>query len=420
MAAPLLLAFLVGGGLLAQEEPPIITGFVVEGAGVTKHRIILRELSHPLGQPFDSTLAREDRNRLYNLGIFEWVDIRPRPSNPGKAELVVEVVETIRMIPFPLVDHVEDLGWYYGGGISYLNFRGLNQRLEISATFGVQKSYTLVFADPWMLGNQIGVTGWLLQVFRSHPVHPFRTRLRDLEFSLGKSNLPKTVDVRVALSLEQRIEHWLEEGHLDTVHHVFQGKVDFLWRTTDIWRDPTRGIRFRLFLSPVVALDEQSPSYVYFRLGAATFFKARGGERPLVIGASLTLAHYNRETPLYLKQYVGGRWVRGYHVDPSHNADRISGRQEATSVAQASIELRQTLFPRRLLWRWEMGISGVVFVDAGWGYEPNEPLSKAQPLVGYGVGLRVFMPILNVVAIDAGGNPYDSGLRVRMRFSQSF
>lgn len=52
MATPLLLALLVGGGLLAQEEPPVITGFVVEGAGVTKHRIILRELSHPPGPTF--------------------------------------------------------------------------------------------------------------------------------------------------------------------------------------------------------------------------------------------------------------------------------------------------------------------------------------------------------------------------------
>ena len=212
MAARLLPALLVGGGLLAQGEQPIITGFVIEGAAVTKHRIILRELSHPLGQPFDSTLAREDRNRLYNLGIFEWVDIRPRPSLPDEVELVVDVVETIRMVPYPLIGPLEDLGWYYGGGISYLNFRGLNQRLELSATFGAQKSYTLVFADPWMLGNQIGVTGWLLQVYRSHPIYQFRTEVRDVELGVLKSNRNKTVSLRGSASLEERRVRWMSGG----------------------------------------------------------------------------------------------------------------------------------------------------------------------------------------------------------------
>ena len=420
MVARLWVLMLVGGGLWAQVGESIITRVVVEGNGVTNRHIIVREMTLGVGQRFDSTLAMEDRNRLYNLGIFEWVDIRARRDSSGEAELVVEVVETLRILPFPLIGHLDELGPFYGGGISYLNFRGLNQRLDLSVTFGALRTYTLAFADPWVLGNRIAVTGWLQQVFRRQPVRPLMTRVRDLEFSLGKSNLPRTLSLRGSASLEERTVDWLESGHPDTVHRVFQGKIDVLWRTTDIWRDPTRGWRLNLYLSPVLGLDEESPTYIHLRLAGSWFHALGGGSRPLVVGAGLSLSQFDRATPLYMKQYVGSQWVRGYHVDPAENSGEIQGTQEATSVARASIELRKTLIPRRLVQSLELGLSGVLFADVGWGYGPDKPLGQARPLVGYGVGLRLFIPILNVVALDAGTNPYDWSPRFRFRLSQAF
>ncbi|MFB0517270.1 MAG: BamA/TamA family outer membrane protein [Candidatus Neomarinimicrobiota bacterium] len=414
---PLLLA---ATGLFAQGEGLLITSVVVEGNEVTREHIIIRELSHPLNQPFDSTLARKDRDRLYNLGIFEWVDLYPRPTAPGEAALVVEVVETIRMVPVPIFYYLDELGWSYGGALSYLNFRGLNQRLDISATYGAEKSHALVFSDPWLVGNQIGVSGWLLQIYRGHPVHNFRTRIQDLELGLGKMSRLKTVSIWGAVSLERRRIHWLDKsGREDTVHRFFQSKFDFLLRTTDIWRDPTQGYRFNLYVSPAIGLDKESPTYTYVRVAGAWFYPLRPGPRPLVFGMGLTVAHYLQETPFYAKQYVGGYWVRGYRVDPRKNPPEVQGRQETNSLAAASMELRQTLIPRRLLWQMELGLSGVLFVDAGWGYGPAEPLWQAQPLVGYGLGLRVFVPILYVVALDLGTNPYDTRLRFRLRIGHA-
>lgn len=408
-----LLPVLLGATWLwAQAGDPLITSVVVEGNRVTREYIITRELSHPLNQPFDSTLAREDRNRLYNLGIFEWVNLYPRPMALGEAALVVEVVETIRMVPVPIFYHLQGLGWSYGGGVSYLNFRGLNQRLDARATYGVEKTYVFVFSDPWLVGNQIGVTGWLIHIWRGHPVHSFRTQVRDVEVGFGKTSRLKTVSIRGAVSLERRWLHWREvDDPEDEVHRVFQSKLDFLLRTTDIWRDPTRGVRLNLYLSPVVALDDRSPDYTYLRASLSWFHPLRPGPKPLVYGVGVSLSHYNRETPPYAKQYVGGYWVRGYDIDK---------RSETTSVIAASMELRQTLMSRSLVWQLELGLSGVLFVDAGWGYSPTEPLQRAQPLVGYGLGLRVFIPILHVLAFDLGANPCDARLRFRFRVNHTF
>ena len=41
-------------------------------------------------------------------------------------------------------------------------------------------------------------------------------------------------------------------------------------------------------------------------------------------------------------------------------------------------------------------------------------------MMGYGLGLRVFLPVLHVVAVDAGLNPYGGGVHYRVRFSQAF
>ena len=77
----------------------------------TKMHIIKRELHHPIPGEYDSTLALEDRNRIYNLGLFSTVEIDQVDSF-----YTVFLVETLRFYPIPLVDHNEAKGWSYGGG----------------------------------------------------------------------------------------------------------------------------------------------------------------------------------------------------------------------------------------------------------------------------------------------------------------
>jgi outer membrane protein assembly factor BamA len=376
-----------------------------------------------LHEPFDSSLAREDQQRLYNLGIFEGVRIYPNETGSGQATLIVEMVETIRMVPLPIIYQVEEVGWSYGGGLSYLNFRGLNQRLDMFATSGAEKTFTFLFSDPWLYGDRISANAWIMQVYRGDPVNNFRTRLRDLEIGIGKYSKHRTVSVHGALSVEQRMVHWLEHNRHDTTHAVFQSKLDFYWRATDIWRDPTRGSWINLYISPVFALDGESPSYTNIRARCGWFYPIHNNDRPLVFGVGLRLSQYhyaNHIRPLYLQQYVGSFWVRGYDVDPAKNAPEITSLQQAPSVASISMEFRKMILPRRVVYQLELGLSAVAFVDFGWGFSRERSLWQAQPLVGYGAGLRFFVPIVQVIALDVGGNPYDNRLHLRIRASHAF
>jgi len=424
-----LLPFLLGTTwLFAQAEGPLITSVVVEGNKVTREHIITRELSHPLNQPFDSSLARDDRNRLYNLGIFEWVDLYPRPTMPGEAALVVVVVETIRFIPYPSFFHLQDLGWVYGGGLIIANFRGLNQSMNIGGTVGAEVSYYLLFTDPWFVGNRIALSGQISQIYRNHPEYSFRLRERALQVDLGKYFRDKTVYLAGAVSFEDRYVRWTQSDGLmligdDFRHRVFQAGASILWRTTDIWRDPTRGFRLQLGLSPVWGLDSDSPTYGLVQGQGAVFLPLRKGPQPLIWGTTLAVSHITqptqREAHLYLTQYVGGHWVRGYNVDPQKN-EIPRDRQVAASVVFTSMELRQTLVPRRLWQQTELGLSGVLFVDAGWGYGPDDPLEWSLPLVGYGIGIRFFFPNIDALALDVGTNPYEHILRYHLNLTHKF
>lgn len=420
------LPFLLGTAwLFAQAEGPLITSVVVEGNKVTREYIITRELSHLLNQPFDSTLAREDRNRLYNLGIFEWVDLYTRPTAPGEAALVVAVVETIRYVPYPIFHHLQDLGWSYGGGLIVINFRGLNQSLCVEGRVGAEITYYLQFVDPWFTGNRVALSGQIMEFYRDHPDMNFRYGVRDLEVGLGKYYRGKTVYTAGAASFEDRRVKWQSKNAStqlpeDIRHRVFQAKLSFLWRTTDIWRDPTTGFRLQLDLFPVWGLDRDSPTYGLTQGQGAMFFPLLKGSRPLVWGVTLVIRHASRPIPIYSTQYVGGQWVRGYNVASRLNPAKVQDRLKGASVVFTSTELRQTLVPRRLWGAVEVGLSAVLFVDAGWGYGPDKPLRQARPLVGYGAGIRIFIPHIDALALDLGTNPHDYVLRYRLRLSHKF
>ena len=45
------------------------------GNNQTKEKIILRELMHPFPSDLDTNILKNDRDRLYNLGLFSSVEV---------------------------------------------------------------------------------------------------------------------------------------------------------------------------------------------------------------------------------------------------------------------------------------------------------------------------------------------------------
>ena len=66
---------------------PRITAIEIKGNEKTLDYIIKREIQHRIGVPLDSTMAKADRNRLENLGIFSDVEWFAIPLEDGTAIL---------------------------------------------------------------------------------------------------------------------------------------------------------------------------------------------------------------------------------------------------------------------------------------------------------------------------------------------
>ena len=144
----------------------------------TQNRIILREIQHPIPSEYDSTLSLEDRNRLYNLGLFSTVEIKQIDSF-----YTVFLVETFQFYPIPLLDHNEAKGWSYGGAIAFLNFRGANQKLTFGGIIGKETSYFLDFKDHWITGDHVSLSGTVYQSLTKNPLYSYNYKERG--FSIG-------------------------------------------------------------------------------------------------------------------------------------------------------------------------------------------------------------------------------------------
>ena len=133
----------------------------------TKGRIIRREMS---AQPQTSyawgdlqTILKNDRQRIINTRLFLRVDVRPVFVNERTLDLIVSVDERWYTIPAPYVKFADrnindwltnfglDLGRLeYGLKVTKLNFRGLNERLQIDAQFGFTRRLGISYYRPYL------------------------------------------------------------------------------------------------------------------------------------------------------------------------------------------------------------------------------------------------------------------------------
>ena len=104
---------------------PNISDIKIIGLSKTKHYIIKREIQHPINMPIDSSFAELDRNRIFNLGLFDEVSWNLVPLENGNAILQFSLIESINRIPpliFPSYD--EEKGWSLRGVVLINNFQG--------------------------------------------------------------------------------------------------------------------------------------------------------------------------------------------------------------------------------------------------------------------------------------------------------
>jgi len=144
---------------IQEEELVYIEKIKITGNAITKDKVVRRELTVREGEVFNTQKIIRSRQKIYNLGFFEEVDISTEPgSEKGKMLLVVTVKEKrTGMVSFGAGYNSLD------GLLGYLeysqnNFLGLGQFLSLKWEFGAQKqNIEASFTEPWFLDTPTSI-----------------------------------------------------------------------------------------------------------------------------------------------------------------------------------------------------------------------------------------------------------------------
>ncbi|CAN5477639.1 hypothetical protein BH09BAC3_BH09BAC3_34700 [soil metagenome] len=138
---------------------------IIIGNKVTRSRIIERELSFKTGDTVSvknlPAALQWDKNKLYNLRLFNTVSVRALDLANGHIDLLIEVTERWYIFPVPIFE-LSDRNfneWWnnynhdfnrvnYGLRIYKNNFRGRNETLRFTAQFGFVRKFDLQYRIP--------------------------------------------------------------------------------------------------------------------------------------------------------------------------------------------------------------------------------------------------------------------------------
>jgi outer membrane protein assembly factor BamA len=133
----------------ASDSLLTVSTVVVQGNETTKEYVILREMRLKPGTVLTPEAVLEDQNRIYNLQLFNKVDVDY--SVEGRtASVYVTVVERWYIFPFPVFGfrYRDPEKIYYGAGLAHQNFGGRNEKLYLSFALGYDRWLSLVYQNP--------------------------------------------------------------------------------------------------------------------------------------------------------------------------------------------------------------------------------------------------------------------------------
>ena len=375
----------------------------------TKDEIILREINHPYPAEFDSSMAKEDRNRIYNLGLFSTVDIQLIDSF-----YTVTLVETFRFFPIPIADYNESKGWSYGGGIAFLNFNGKNQKLIFGGIGGEETTYFLDFNDPWIAGDHVSLSGNIYQFYTQNPVYSYQYKESGINIGSGfyKKDIHK---FNFLLGLETASIDTAGSKNLDlnypyeifSDYQYIRGEFGYVFDQRDIYLDPTSGKKVTFYFRPKISMDT-SENYYRFQFGYSKYYKlSKNYLNPVFSVYSKLHVQFSKALPIFEYKYLGGEdFVRGYSPLPEENDSEVSHLIEGFNIIYQSFQLQHTLFEKRDYSGVELGIDMVYFGDFGISANKISSFRLRETLIGFGFGFRFFASGAGVIGIDFGFNPY--------------
>ena len=408
----LLFLFFISNNVSAQSDTLfyqddyniVIDSIQVTGNEITKEFVILRELTIAVGDTLTPEIASYDRERIYSLRIFNEVELKPF-TYQEKNILLIVVEESWYIYPIPIV-FLKDKDWdkiSYGMSLSWLNFRGRNERITGIATFGYDPSFGFTYFNPNLAYNQN------LNLQTSAAYTTATNRSAQAEELYGNQFEQETFISRVQFGKRFGNYHWLYLNtgfdYIETPFYIeginaSNSRIDrtlitglsYVYDTRDLTIYATEGIYTDIGVEyKGFGIDDISyyVADIDFREYRKFFNKFTAKWR---IAARHTAGEL---VPYYDYSYIGyGDRIRGYfYGDEQEGNDRVIGSIEFDYpiIHESRINLYWIpLLPKSLL-SYRFSLIAELFGDTGATRDIGEPWTIKSFDSGYGAGISLLL-----------------------------
>ena len=355
---------------------------------------VTRHLASKAGAPFRRANVAIDTRRLDELRLFSTVRVEPSLDG-GDVVIDVKVKQTLRILPTIALRVTDANGLSAGAGMRSINLFGHGAQAGVSALFGGETAVgtaidtTTITPGTWAVHTALNYTSRENTLFDYHERATYRRVAPVAELQprnprrwSGQPPDRRHRDLgRLALARRHRrdahvrnVRHARYPRLLDqpAQRHLGQGEST----TPSGTRDPGRS-------SPTAA-------------GSSTCRPPRRGG----VRARLVSDRRGRRDPAgYLQFALGGaNTVRGWSLGSRTGRNQFIGTAEYTFVA------RQVAPFSIFGFNAYAGLQLVAFADTGLAW--NHSADRQSAITGYGAGLRVLVPFVDLVRIDvAWGEP---------------
>lgn len=391
----------------ADNGKHVVSEIMFNGNKITRNETILREMVLKPGDVYSDSLRIVCEQRIYNLQLFNHVEIIPIPDH-NRVALWVNVTERVFFYPIPIV-RLEDRDWgkiSYGLGLVHTNFRGLNEYIVAELVFGNRPGYAFQYYNPWIGNDQRYTFGMLVRSYSLksyysilNPIGDFNEQRFRAQLSLGRYwglyfSLNGSI-VYDKITADEQARSLLVNPAGDDVWGV---GMTAQYDSRDLKQYPSGGLylnatlfRLGLFNSANDVINYQLDMRYYRPLGRFTL----AGR--LYHSASLG------DVPFYQLSYLGfAERIRGHFNDI----------YEGTRVALAAFEFRfpivplfrlslpDTFMPSGTTQNLRFGLNGALFLDSGQVWSAERPFDGAAMQTGFGVGLHIRVPYVEVLRLE--------------------
>ena len=386
---------------LAQATDPMegrVVGQIrVSGLRNVPSDLVERHLVTRVGAPFRRADLAVDQRRLDELRLFTTVLIEPR-LEADAVVLDVTVAETLRLLPVIYIRVTDENGVSVGPGLRGINLLGRGSQVGVAARFGGETGVsttidtTTITPGTWSrhLGFSYSRRRNTLYDFDERATsvdarfarnwrHGLRTGVAAelLSINTGDSGASLSPD---GTDVIPTIGAFLTFDDTDSSTNPRDGwwaeaQIDRLFGDAGSWTIILDGRRFQRLA------DRHG-------LGIFSLATLQTGE----VGTSL---------PEYLQFALGGaNTVRGWSLGARTARNQFIGTLEYTYVLQPV----RSFSVAGLNLYWGLQVAG--FGDLGLAWNDRDDLTGSPALDGYGAGLRVQVPFVDLIRIDvAWGEP---------------